>query len=230
MAKKIESFMYPDQIFLAEVDGQFQFFKEDPLKTLNREEARIDLGAALTNFLGGGHCTVGNPIIIKIRAARIDRCRPFEISAPQNIRRGALAAHFEDLDGNYVEILPAGTGIFDFPFLGAVVRKDGTPVGFRSYSVRGESMDEDPNHRIFLLDGVIAVETPKQEKEEGDEGESGDEAAKTEEAPKAEKPEKPEKPSRRRGILSMKKKEEAHEAGIFDDQNIAAGVEEPEDM
>lgn len=167
MAKKIESFMYPEKIYLAEVDGGYQFFKEDPLDAPDREAVRIDIGAVLNNFLGGGHCSVGNPIVLKIRAGRLDRCRPFTATAPQNIRRGTLVGHFEDYDGNIVEILPGTTGISEFPFVGAVIKKDGTPLAFRNYSAHGQCMDESPDHEIFLIDGALSVGAPKDEAEEG---------------------------------------------------------------
>lgn len=162
MAKKIDSFMYPEQIFLAEEDGGYQFYKEDPMTCEDREAAKIDLGALLVGWVG--HCDVGNPIVLKVRAGRMDRCKAFEATAPEKIRRGTLIAHFEDFDGNYVEIMPYGSGDFDFPFLGAVVSKDGTPVGFRQYSVRGHCDDGDDNHRIVMFDTVVHVAVPKEKK------------------------------------------------------------------
>lgn len=224
MAKKIESFMYPEQFFLTEENGEFRFYKEDPMTVADRVSVRVDIGQVLADYVGP--CDVGNPLVLKVRVGRIDRCRGFQATDPEKIRRGILQGHFEDFDGNYVEILPGKTGAFEFPFLGAVVRKDTKEaVGFRQYSVRGECMDGDTNHRIVIVDGLLHIEFPKDEKEGEEKPEPQEEEKKTAgnsadgngETPAGEAVEKR---TPRRRSRPARKKEESEDAGLFGDGDI----------
>ena len=233
--------MYPNQLYLAEVNGRYQFYKEDPMMAADREAARIDLGELLVGYIG--HCDIGNPAVLKVRVGRMDRCHAFQASAPEKIRRGIMAAHLEDFDGCYVEMMPGGSGLFEYPFLGAVIGKDGTPVGFRRYSVHGECEDGEENHRVVIIDTPLQVEVPKDvpekaaPKEEpaksdhdvkndhGEDGGDGDGKAKS--AAKG----KGEKGSRRGGILRRGAKKEAdlEEVDLFADSDIEEPVPMPVD-
>ena len=162
LINEIDSFAYPKQLFLAEENGGYQFYKEDPMTCTDRVAARINLGELLVGWVG--HCDVGNPIVLKVQAGRLDRCRSFQATAPEKIRRGTLIAHFEDFDGNYVKIHHKGTGIFEFPFFGAVVRKkDRAFLGYRYYSARGDCADLNPDHRIVMLLSAIELDVPDPE-------------------------------------------------------------------
>lgn len=197
MAKKIETILLPDEFYLVETQDGYAFYREDPMKAADKESARIDLGAVIANFVG--HCDVGNPIKLRVRAGLMDRTRPFDAAAPERIRKRMVDAHLADFEGNLVEMLPGRTGNVDFPFLGAVIDREGNPVAFRNYSPRGECEDQVYDHRIVVVDGVVniaAVEKPKDDKPDTANEEEATPAAdpkpeeKDEEAPKSTSPKK----------------------------------------
>jgi hypothetical protein len=235
MAKKIDSFMYPDQLFLVQENGGYQFYKEDPMSCVDREAAKINLGETIVGWVGG--CDIGNPVVLKIRVGRLDRCRPFTASVPEKIRRGLMAVHLEDFDANYVEMLPSGSGNSAFPFLGAVVRKDGEPVGFRQYSVRGECSDGEASHRVVVIDGlrrIDVVEDDPDGKKEKAPARAAAKAAVPVAEPEGGNGEEPvKKPASKKPARKAPKKKPVETASLFDDRGIreeSPAVESPAEV
>ncbi len=218
MAKKMESFMVPGEFYLVETERGYEFYDKDPLTFADRESNRVDLGKVLVDFLG--HCDRGNPIKLRLRAAVLDRTRPFEASAPDRIRRGALAAHLCDLEGNHVEMLPGKTQDTEFPFHGAVISPEGEPLGFRKYSILGRSEDGVDEHRVVLMDGIIGIPEPRAE-EEAPAAPEPDEMSGVEPLDDFESDPEPEqeKPKRKRAFLGKKKQsDDGASANLFPDE------------
>lgn len=174
MKQKLETQMYPTYLFIAEgEDGRIQWFATDPMKAGANEAAVVEPGRLMVDMLG--HCTKANPIVIKIGGAILERSFAFDSSIPDQMRKGMLAAHIRDYEGNYVEILPMHGSDPDFPLNGAVLDENGQPICFRRFSLRGACSDDNPDHSLVVFHGLLKMDSDKDlgamaqeaEKEEG---------------------------------------------------------------
>ena len=206
MTQKLETQMYPTYLFIAEEEnGQIRWYATDPMKAGANDAAIVDPGRLMVDMLG--HCTKANPIVIKIGGAILERSFAFDASIPDQMRKGTLAAHIRDYEGNYVEILPMRSNDPDFPLNGAVLDEAGEPICFRKFSFRGACADDNPNHSLVVFHGLLKMESDK------DLGAMAEEAAK-EEGPA----------NKRRSRRSQRKRNEEEE------QAPLGGGDEPAEM
>ncbi len=160
MKQKLETQMYPKYLFLAEdEDGRIQWYNTDPMKAGGNDMARVDPGRLMVDMLG--HCTKANPIVIQIGGAILERSFAFDASIPDQMRKGTLAAHVRDYEGNYVEILPMHGADPDFPLNGALLDEGGEPICFRKFSLRGACSDGDVNHSLVVFHGILKMTSEK---------------------------------------------------------------------
>lgn len=153
MAKKFETQLIDTEFFIAQDEsGNLHCYDRDPLRTPDREGARIDLLKAIVDQFGKPD--IANPIVIKVKGARLDRCKPFDAGMPERIR-GGLAAHFEDFEGTCMEIVGRRWANKDFPLTALIIREDGLTDGYRLYSNKGECEDGVASHRLVVVDGAI---------------------------------------------------------------------------
>lgn len=157
---KLKAKTYPDGIYLAKgKDGKGHFYATDPLQIRDTEGQELDLAELLFDFFGPAD--VVNPIVFKVAGAVNERGRKFEISAPAKIRTGEMAAHFEDLEGNVVEVSAMRGPDESHPVNGIVLTRDGKLVAQRFFDVEGTCQDGKPLHRLVIVDGHLGgVEAP----------------------------------------------------------------------
>lgn len=160
--------VYPTNFFMIETpEGEYKWYDVDPfaLSVEERQNHEIDLDKVLIDAFG--HCSIGNPMVIRIKGGVLDRCQPFDVSMPIRVRCKQVDRHFEDGDGCYVDVLEKRSGDAEFPFNGVVFGSDGEIVATRKYSVRGICSDGKEEHSLF------AVRNESQEVEDGDETAEG---------------------------------------------------------
>lgn len=160
MTKKLETQLIETPFYLAQdTEGALQWYAEDPLRSKNRESAKIDISKVLVDQFG--RPDIGNPIVIKIRGALMERCRQFDVGIPERIR-GGLVAHLEDFEGTCVEIVERPSTNKDFPFVGLMLDSEGRAAGYRLYSRTGICQDGNEDHRLIVIDEPM----PRREMEE----------------------------------------------------------------
>lgn len=160
MKQKLETQMYPKYLFLAEdSDGILRWYSNDPMKAGSEDLAVVDPGALMVDMLG--HCTKANPIVVQIGGAILERSFAFDSSIPGQIRKGTLAAHIRDYEGNYVEILSMSGADPDFPLNGAVLDENNEPIAFRKFSLRGACSDGIQDHGLVVFHGLLKIDTDK---------------------------------------------------------------------
>lgn len=146
---------YPKDLYVVrDSKKNIHWFDADPMKTPDRDAHEVEPVELLEEFYGGAG-TVGNPIVVRIAGALLNRCEPFAISQPAAIRTGKLSRHLEDLDGRIVEIINAYNPNAEFPLNGVVMDREGRPVDYATYSVSGACSDGVESHSLVCVDGVF---------------------------------------------------------------------------
>ena len=156
----------PVDYFLVKDDhGIYHWYKKDPHKDKNRRENEISIEAAISEAVGVGN--IENPVMVHLKAIRVDRSAPFTVALLEQIRKGGEERHFEDRDGHVVEIIEAQNNDPAFPLNAVVLNEYGDMIKLRQYSFKGECKDGYPEHQLLVFNGLaeFAVRTEENPEE-----------------------------------------------------------------
>ena len=146
---------YPGALFLVRgKDGKGHFFTGDPAKPENRGSSEVDVAEELFRFYGDAD--IAAPLKLRVAGLISERGDRFDIAAPGRIRSGETAKHFEDIEGNIVEVLEMSSPDSRFPVNGVVVDRKGKLIAQRLYDGEGVCNDGDECHRLIVVDGRVA--------------------------------------------------------------------------
>lgn len=146
---------YPKDIYLvADEKNEGLFFMEDPIKKENRQKHGFDFARLVFDFMDGPSDIV-NPYKIRFMVYKVNRGDAFDGAIPEKIRRGEIDAHIEDHNGDIIEITGRLNNDKEFPMNAVVYDGDGSIIETRKYSADGYCSDEDPSHRLVVMQGAL---------------------------------------------------------------------------
>ncbi len=153
----------PNDYFLTrDKNGNYHWFKKDPLRCKDKDnEIRIE--DEIGEVVGRGD--IGNPVLVRLNCAKINRSISFNIGLLSSIRRGREAKHFEDMDGNVIDVLEVQNSDNKYPLTGAVFNSQGDVIQVRKYSFEGVCSDGVEAHHLMAINGAANFDQPKAEKE-----------------------------------------------------------------
>lgn len=150
----MEGKIYPGEIFLVRgSDGKGHCYLQDPMKIKDRDSVEVDFADTMFGFFGDSNAV--NPMVLHISGAVFSRGEAFDISMPAKVRSGSYDGHFEDMEGNIVEVLPMRSSDPLFPVNGIVLTREGGFVAQRHYNGQGQCSDKDGNHVILVVNGAL---------------------------------------------------------------------------
>lgn len=150
----VEGKIFPGELFLVRGrDGKGHCYSQDPMKVKDRESVEVDLAEALFNFYGESDPV--NPMVLHVSGVVFNRGEAFNISMPAKVRSGSYDGHFEDMEGNIVEVLPMRGSDPLFPVNGIVLNKEGVLVAQRHFNGTGQCEDGDEYHRLIVVNGAL---------------------------------------------------------------------------
>lgn len=128
-------------------------YTDDPERVERKEDVETDLVGYILDKAGVPSDWDPSCVVLKVQAAKIDRGRGFDISAPGEIRRGARK-YISDETGLHVEIdeEPDGTDPA-CPLVGRLRKWNGEDAGTRHYALNGECEDGIREHRLMVRNG-----------------------------------------------------------------------------
>lgn len=179
--QRVQGRRSPQNYFLTrDENGKTHWFLGDPMKTPKGRNVEIeDIASEVFTLAGIGD--VANPILVSFIAGKINRCLPFNIHFPSDIRAGRVNMHFEDLEGSVIEIPNSRNSNIDFPFNAIVLGSNGAIIETRTYAFSGDCSDGVESHRIVAVKGPSPYAPEELENDEGADGD--DEAGEHGESP-----------------------------------------------
>lgn len=149
---RVKSTVLPKDLFLVrDAQGNFHWYNSDPLKLTDRATAEVNVEEAIAEVVGWGDDA--NPVMVNIRAAKINRSEEFNTSLLTGIRKGVEDKHIADLTGSVVDISEYQNVSKEFPLSGIVFSRSGEPLSMRLYNFRGECSDGEPSHQLIVMSG-----------------------------------------------------------------------------
>lgn len=152
-----------DYYLVKDEHGMYHWYQKDPHKDKNRRENEIEIEKVISEAVGCGD--IENPVMVHLKAIRIDRSAPFTVALLEQVRKGE-EKHFEDRDGHVVEIIEAQNGNPKFPLNAVVLNEYGSMIKLRQYSFKGECKDGHAEHQLLVFSGPAVFETQPEEKAE----------------------------------------------------------------
>lgn len=149
-----------DYFLVRDEHGMYHWYQKDPHKDKNRRENEIIIEKVISEAVGIGD--VENPVMVHLKAIRIDRSAPFTVALLEQVRKGE-EKHFEDRDGHVVEIIEAQNNDPDFPLNAVVLNEQGNMIKLRKYSFKGECKDGLAEHQLLVFSGPAVFETKPEE-------------------------------------------------------------------
>ena len=162
--------VHPSNFFMIETpEGECKWYDGDPfaMSAAERQNHEVDIDKALIDAFG--HCSIGNPMVLRIKAGVLDRCRPFDVTMPMKVRCKQVDRHFEDGNGCCVDVLERRNGDLEYPFNGVVFDADGEIVATRKYSARGLCSDGKEEHCLFVVRNARQEVHEEEDKEDNKE-------------------------------------------------------------
>lgn len=154
----MEGKIYPGEIFLVRGrDGKGHCYLQDPMKIRNRGELEVDFTETMFGFFGESNAV--NPMVLHVSGVVFSRGEAFDISMPAKVRTGSYDGHFEDSEGNVVEVLPVRSPDPLFPVNGIVLTRDGRLVEQRLYDGTGRCADGNADHALYVVNGPLKEES-----------------------------------------------------------------------
>ena len=134
-------------------NGTYHWYKGDPFRCDDRRELEVSIEEVITSFIGIG--TIANPVVVCLNCALIDRSVNFDVRLLAGIRNGSEEKHFEDMNGNVIDVLEVKNSDAQYPLSGAVFNKDGDVIEIRKYSFQGECSDGKEDHHLMAVNGRL---------------------------------------------------------------------------
>lgn len=158
----IRGIVLPNDYFLVkDKDGYYHWFAKDPLRNKDKKAIEVNIEDAIAQAVGVG--TVANPVIVHLNCAKVDRSVSFNIGLLSSVRRGDEAKHFEDMEGNIVDVLEIQNSDTAFPLSGAVFNEKGDVIEIRKYSFKGACSDGVDEHHLMAINGMAELGGKKKE-------------------------------------------------------------------
>lgn len=154
-----------DYFLIRDKKGMYHWYKKDPLRCKDKEN-EVSIEEEIREVVGDG--SVGNPVLVRLNCAKVNRSENFNIGLLASIRRGYEAKHFEDMNGNVIDVLEIHNSDARFPLTGAVFNENGDVLEVRKYSFEGVCSDGVEEHHLMAVNGSANFDkTLNDEAEEG---------------------------------------------------------------
>ncbi len=134
-------------------DGMFHWYKGDPFRCQDRTKLEVGIEEVITSYIGTG--TIANPVVVCLNCALLDRSVKFDVRLLSGIRNGSEEKHFEDMNGNVIDVLEVKNSDAQYPLSGAVFNNDGDVIEIRKYSFEGVCSDGKEEHCLVAVNGRL---------------------------------------------------------------------------
>lgn len=153
----------PNDYFLTrDKNGNFHWYMSDPLRSRDIETLEVKIEDVISDFVGFGD--IANPVMVHLNCAKIDRSEKFNVGLLAGVRSGKENKHFEDYNGDFIDIAEIRNSSAEFPLTGIVYNESGDFVEARRYSFKGECSDGIEEHTLIALSGLAKMDqVPKDE-------------------------------------------------------------------